>query len=243
MRRRDLIDKVVYVVGHRGTPLLVPENTLESFKRAMELGVDFIECDVHLSKDEEIVVMHDDKVDRTTSGRGHIRDYNLEELEALTISSGYKIPTMQDVLGLDFPVLIELKSFRAGTSHRIYTNLVCRLAGELQDTKSKRDIGLMSFDRTYIEQLHGSGFKRILLSSQFSDLDALKPLNLFGVGVEYHALDIARIDEAHNRHLSVMAWTVDRKEDIERMIGLGVDFVVSNDASLAVETARRLSRP
>ncbi len=243
LKRRNAKGRiVVYVIGHRGTPVYVPENTIESFKKAIGLGVDFVECDVHLSRDEEIVVIHDDKLDRTTSGRGRVKDFTLEELKKLTISSRFRIPTIEEVLGLDFPVLIELKSFHSGGSKRIYPNLAGKLLHALHRAKSGGNVILMSFDRAYIEQLRGSGFKRMLLFSEFPDLDALKALNLFGVGVEYHALNAREVNEAHNRLLSVMAWTADQKEDIEKVIGLGVDFVVSNDPELAIETTRQFGR-
>ncbi len=231
---------MVYIVGHRGTPVSVPENTIESFKKAIGLGVDFIECDVQSSKDGEIVVMHDSRLNRTTSGRGRIRDFTLEELNKLTIAGRFRIPTLAEVLALESRLLIELKSFRSGISKRIYPNLVAKLLDGLQGVKSRGDTILMSFDKSYIEQLHGSGYRRMLLSSKFPDLAALEAMDLFGVGVDHRSLNAGRIKEAHDRQLTVMAWTPDQKRDIERVIRAGVDYVVSNDPGLAIETSRQV---
>ena len=110
--------------AHRGCSQLYPENTLTSFKKAAELydkGLTGIELDVQLTKDREIVVIHDERIDRTTEGVGFVRDYTLEELKSINIRSiePYKehIPTLYEVINLLEPYLkrgmllnIELKN-------------------------------------------------------------------------------------------------------------------------------------
>ena len=81
-------------IGHRGAKGYIAENTLASFEKALELKVDAIELDVHLSSDEEIMVIHDATVDRTTNKKGFVRSYSSKELKALGI------PTLEDVLHL-----------------------------------------------------------------------------------------------------------------------------------------------
>src|SRR5918911_3997990 len=95
----------VWVVGHRGAMGHCPENTPASFERGLELGADWIELDVHLSRDGALVVIHDETVDRTTNGHGAVRDHTLAELEALDAGSwfgadyaGQRIPTLDEVL-------------------------------------------------------------------------------------------------------------------------------------------------
>src|SRR5688572_11167984 len=73
----------VWVVGHRGAMGYRPENTLASYEHALELGADWIECDVHLSRDGVPVVIHDETLDRTTNGHGLVRDHSLAELKRL----------------------------------------------------------------------------------------------------------------------------------------------------------------
>ncbi len=81
---RELFAKKVPLVGaHRGASHYYPENTMLSFKKALELGADYVELDVHLTKDEVPVVMHDSKLERTTNGKGNIRDYTIDELKQL----------------------------------------------------------------------------------------------------------------------------------------------------------------
>src|SRR3954452_22598120 len=67
-------------VAHRGASGFAPENMQSAFQIALSMGADILECDIHLTKDGELVIMHDDKVDRTTNGIGYIRDFTLEEL-------------------------------------------------------------------------------------------------------------------------------------------------------------------
>ncbi len=86
------------IYAHRGAITFAPENTLKAVKKAIELGVDGVEIDVRLTKDKELVVIHDKKVDRTTNGKGHVHSFTLEEIKELEIKGGEKIPTLEEVL-------------------------------------------------------------------------------------------------------------------------------------------------
>lgn len=95
------------IIAHRGSRGTRPENTLEAFLEALKVASDGIELDVHLSKDGEVVVIHDETVDRTTSGKGYVKDMTLQQLKALDAGSWFdpkysdaRIPTLQEVLTL-----------------------------------------------------------------------------------------------------------------------------------------------
>ena len=108
------------IFAHRGASGYAPENTLEAFRLAMEQGADGIELDVHLTKDGEVVVIHDETLDRTSNGQGKVRDYTLEELKKFSFHNhiekykGVQIPTLKEVLDLvknsSMKVNIELKT-------------------------------------------------------------------------------------------------------------------------------------
>ena len=94
-----------HIIGHRGAPKQAPENTLASFKRAFELGANWIEFDVRLTKDDELVIFHDEKLERTTSGQGCLIDHTLAEIQQLEAGSWFssefsdqRIPTLIDTL-------------------------------------------------------------------------------------------------------------------------------------------------
>lgn len=103
---------MVVKVGHRGAAGHEPENTLRSFRRAMELGADMVELDVHLCGSGELVVIHDETVDRTTDGTGEVAKMTLDEMRALDAGKGERIPTLQEVIDLAtgrMDINIELK--------------------------------------------------------------------------------------------------------------------------------------
>ncbi|HIE27612.1 TPA: glycerophosphodiester phosphodiesterase, partial [Candidatus Poribacteria bacterium] len=82
---------MVYVVGHRGAAGVEPENTIRGFRYALELGVDYAECDVHLTKDNHLIVMHDETVDRTTNSTGAIRNLTFAEIRSLDAGKGERV--------------------------------------------------------------------------------------------------------------------------------------------------------
>ena len=99
-------------VGHRGARAYEPENTLRSFKRAIELGVNAVELDIRRTKDGEVVVIHDAKVDKTKNGKGLVSELTLEEIKQLVTEKGERIPTLEealDFLDKKVKILIELK--------------------------------------------------------------------------------------------------------------------------------------
>lgn len=89
---------MVKIVGHRGVRFIEPENTLRAVRRAIELGVDAVEIDIRATSDMNIVVIHDETLDRTTNGRGYVNKYTLSELRSLDAGKGEKIPTLNEVI-------------------------------------------------------------------------------------------------------------------------------------------------
>ncbi len=103
-----------YVIGHRGAAGRAPENTLKAFRIGCESEAEVVECDIHLTKDKKLVVIHDGTLDRTTNGSGWVKDYTLEELRKLDAGEGEKIPTIEEVVDLVFrynkKLIIEIKA-------------------------------------------------------------------------------------------------------------------------------------
>lgn len=101
------------IIGHRGAAHYEPENTLLSISKAIELGVDAVEIDVHLSKDNELVVIHDETLERTTNGFGKVNETNFSALRNLNAGKGEKIPYLQEVINQTkdkVKLIIELKA-------------------------------------------------------------------------------------------------------------------------------------
>ncbi|CAN0604814.1 unnamed protein product [Ectocarpus sp. 12 AP-2014] len=108
------------VIGHRGAMGHETENTLPSIQKALDLGVDMIEIDVFKIKSGEVVVFHDDKLDRITNAPGNIEDYYIVDLMQVIVDGGHKIPMLQDVLKLiDNKVALNIELKGAGTADRV----------------------------------------------------------------------------------------------------------------------------
>lgn len=132
------------VIGHRGAAGLAPENTLASFRRAVELGVDAVELDVHVV-DGEPVVIHDDTVDRTTDGTGALEDHGLAALRELDAGDGERIPLLEEVFEAvprSVGINVELKGKGTGAV------LADRLRGD------GRPVLVSSFDRQELREFH-----------------------------------------------------------------------------------------
>ena len=107
-------------IGHRGAKAYEPENTLRSFKKALEIGVDAVELDVRKTKDKQLVVIHDADVKRTTDGKGLVSELTLKEIKEFSAEQGEKIPTLKealDFLDKKVKILIELKE--AGVEEKV----------------------------------------------------------------------------------------------------------------------------
>ncbi len=112
---------MVTKIGHRGAMGYAPENTLKSFKKALELNINCVELDVHACKSGELAVIHDDEVDRTTNGKGYIAEKDLNEVKILDAGEGEKIPLLSEVLDLiDKRIKINIELKAEGTAKPVY---------------------------------------------------------------------------------------------------------------------------
>jgi glycerophosphoryl diester phosphodiesterase len=218
------------IIGHRGAAGHEPENTLISFKKALELNVDMIELDVYVLKTGEIVIMHDNKVDRTTNGTGYVMDYNFSDLRLLDAGHGQKVPLLSEVLDLvdkKVPVNIELKG--QGTAKS-----VAALIETYKDEKGWTDalfivssfnhVELAEFIRLMPSIRTGALSEGILLGySEFAE-----KLGSFSANMSAEFVTSELVEDAHKRHLEVFVYTVNDESEITRMCSLGVDGVFTN---------------
>jgi glycerophosphoryl diester phosphodiesterase len=234
---------MVIAIGHRGAPFHEPENTLLSFRKAIELGAEMIELDVHMSSDGEIVVIHDETVDRTTDGKGLVGEMTISDLRSLDAGKGERIPILSEVLDVVdgvVPVNIELKGPNT--------------AGPVHDELSSR-IGAGALAEEYLV----SSFDPVLLND-FTVLGGGIPSGVLMNGKPELAIDFARdigavsvnpsarftterfVRFAHARGLEVYVWTVDDPDEMLRLALMGVDGIFSNapERVLAVRSAMEI---
>ena len=217
-------------IGHRGAMGYEPENTLRSFQKAIELGVDMIELDVYVLKTGELIVFHDDKVDRTTNGKGYLGDKTFEEIRQLDAGKGEQIPTLSEVLDLvnrKVMVNIELK----GTST---AEPVSHLVRDYIQNKgwNENDFVISSFDH---HELHL--FKTLNPKIKIGVLISCIPLGFARIAKDINAefinpclefINAALVKNAHKQGIKVLVYTVNDPDDIDRMKALGVDGIFSN---------------
>jgi len=211
-------------IGHRGARAYEPENTLRSFKKALELGVDAVELDVRRTKDGEIVVIHDAEVDRTTNGKDLVSKLTLKEIKELVTEKGEKIPTLEealDFLDKKVKILMELKE----------TGLEEKVLGLVHEKGLEKNVIIVSFLEEALRKVrelndeietgliyvrHGNPIKAALeLKANY-----LLPL--------YRFTHTANVQKAHENGLKVIVWTINRQEEVAEYVKKGVDGIASD---------------
>ena len=232
------LNNKILIIGHRGAKSVAPENTLKSFKKAIELGADFIEFDMHLSKDREIVIMHDENVFAITGKQGLIKNMTLEELKKLDCGEGEKIPTILEV--------IEIAKGKIGLQCEIKAlNLTEQLVKLLRTHSIINSSLVSSFIFTELVQLKkiepnlkiGLLISELLRSDKEMKNHVQKAINekFYSIHPFYKSINKELIEFAHKNNLKVVAWTVDSKVAMKKLIEIGVDGIITNDISKAKE--------
>ena len=226
---------MIEVVGHRGAKGLVPENTLPSFEKAIALGCDATECDVHLSADGHLVVCHDHTVDRTTNGSGRIAEMTMAELRALDAGNGAPIPLFDEVLSVvkgRILLLCELK----GEDTADAAVAAVRRAGMTESVVfSCFDYDRLARVRELGAELHVTG---ISSKPDAAGLERLVALGASHMDIYWTELSLEVVDAIHARGLLCRGWNPDTEADIRATLAMGVDSVSSNYPDLAVRVAR-----
>ncbi|MFH1175371.1 MAG: glycerophosphodiester phosphodiesterase family protein [bacterium] len=217
-------------IGHRGAKGYEPENTLASFKKALDLGVDAIELDVYVCETGELVVIHDDKVDRTTNGEGLVEEKTFEELQALDAGNGNKIPTLEEALNLinkKAIVNIELKGEKTA---KPVSELLKRY---ITKKRWQSDLFLVSsFSHRELFDFHNlmpqirTG--ALVVGIPLGYAKFAEKLGAYSVNLSMEFINQDFVDDAHKRGMKVFVWTVNDLDDIERMKKLGVDGIFSD---------------
>lgn len=220
----------ITIIGHRGACGHAPENTLASFTKALQIGVDIVELDVHLIKSGELVVIHDETVNRVSNGKGFVADKTLEEIKEYILEDGEKIPTLDEVCDLinrRCIINIELKGdATARPVAELIRNRVSEKGWSFEHffVSSFNHHELFTFHQLLPQVQTGALLEGIpfLYAAFATDIGASH------VVLHYHTVNEAFIQDAHNRGLQVFVYTVNDQEDMERLIGMGVDGIISN---------------
>lgn len=222
------------VIAHRGASGTRPENTLAAFRRAVELGAHMIELDVQRTSDGEVVVIHDDTLERTTDGRGRVTAHRMEALRRLDAGAwfgprwaGERVPTLAEVLGaVPLPVNVELKSSGEDDLERLALEVVLRAA-------ALGRVVFSSFDSRSLVRLRAASETAeiaVLWSSRrlSGALGIAERVRARALHVRKEAVSAAGVRDALSAGLEVRAWTVNDPTDSGRLEALGVRAVFTD---------------
>ncbi len=205
-----------------------PENTLASFRKALELGVDGVELDVHFV-DGHLLVFHDKQLERTTNGRGLLMDHDFARLRTLDAGNGQQIPTLPEVFAAinGRAILnIELKGSASAKP-------VAEFISDQRQAGCSNELFLVSsFDRQLlreVKQLDSQILLGLLIAGPLQDhLAFAAELQAYSLHPPLAVVDRALVEEAHALGLKVFVYTVNKTDDLEKMVTIGVDGVFSN---------------
>jgi glycerophosphoryl diester phosphodiesterase len=233
------------IVAHRGFSSIAPENTLIAFQKAIECGADYFELDVHKTKDDSIVVIHDSSIDRTSSNNmnGKIAELNYSDLKSVKVGhpkkfgdtyENEKIPTLREALEMSkgkIKVCIEIKVYGA----------------EKQILEIVNDLGLN--DEVIIFSFHYPVLAKIrqldknipilylINSADKTTIDDAKVIKSSAIGVG-HGTKVTKeyLGLAHNHGIEVWKWTVDDEDEMQQLIDIGLDGLITNFPDKAIIT-------
>ena len=224
------------VIAHRGASGHAPENTLAAFRKAAALGAPFVETDLHLTRDAHFVAIHDETLERTTNGRGRVREFTLAELRKLDAGSwfgsdftGERIPTLPDILEFanknDEVFYLELKLTGTwGGEHA--------LVGALQQSGEIARVVVMSFEPRVLESLRKSEatlMTALLYEGALRDpFDKALACGARQMAVRGDLVTPALLAEARRRDLQVVCWTVNNPAHVRALVAAGVDGIISD---------------
>lgn len=231
------------VWAHRGASgwdkQYAPENTMPAFIKACEMGADGIELDVQLTKDGEIVIIHDETVDRVSNGTGWVKDYTLNEIRKLNFAKlhpeyGFTtIPTLQELFQFmsknKILINIELK-----TGLIFYPRLEEKVLELVEKMNMSSRIIYSSFNHYSLKKIdeltHGEARTGILLCEQLVDIaNYAKKLGACAVHIPMNVVKHPGfIDECQKNNLKIHVWTVDNKMDMKKLCRLGVDAFITD---------------
>jgi glycerophosphoryl diester phosphodiesterase len=227
----------VLLGGHRGNPFEHPENTLASFASAIELGVDVIECDVHLSSDGHLAVIHDHTLERTTNGSGPVGARTIKALHRLDAGNGQPVPELDEVLELArgrVGLAIEIKSLPVR-----YPGLEERLVETVRDHGMVHDCAVICFDHRVIRKVRDLE-DRLVVGALVAGRPLMLPELLAYSRAEVYSPHWSFVDEdvvaeTHQCGAVVAVWTVDDLATLDAVVGAGVDAVYSNRPGVIAE--------
>ena len=232
------------IIGHRGAMGYAPENTMASFEEAVRRGADWIELDVQLSKDGEVVVIHDTAVDRTTNGEGLVRDLTWKKIKTLDAGAWHSpeyahqyVPSLTEVMTrfrnrhtsrhAPLGLIIELKTVKG-----MGGSLADAVVALIQREEFADRVIVISFDDVALQEVHTAS-KTLPIGLLYSDekedrSEQAKSIGAHAIFPRKTCVTARGVSVAHKAGLAIGAWTPNTKNELKRMLACGVDAIATN---------------
>jgi len=225
-------------IAHRGSSGSYPENTRLAFEKAIEAGADMIEMDCRLSKDGHVVVIHDDRLDRTARAKGFVKGKTLKQLKKLDVGAwlkksfkGERILTLEEILEIvsgKVEINLEIKSVLHGplgielkvlfiVSHFDYLERTIFSSFDYQSLRRLRELA----PDVRIGVLYGAGIKD-------NPFQAAREMNAYSLHIQREFATPHFLEEARELGLKSFVWTVNEVKEMEKFLSLGVDGIISD---------------
>ena len=231
------MDSPIVRIAHRGASADYPENTLLAFRRAVELGVDMIELDVQLTRDGELVVLHDETLERTTNGHGAVREYSYAELRTLDAGRGEYIPLLSEVYALLRPTPIRLCIEVKGDGDSEACAIAEATVALLERLDETNRAVVSSFLPAALHRVRELSNRLPLVLDPSPQDGSLQPSEIrrqaLAAGATTLSYDVRHLtraiaDEARLSGLALWAWAPNEADEVRRVLALGVPGVMTD---------------
>jgi glycerophosphoryl diester phosphodiesterase len=237
------------VIAHRGYSLVAPENTILSYQKAIAAGADMIELDINLTKDGELVMIHDHRLERTTNGTGFVHDYTLTEIQALDAGYNFKpyingttIPTTEETIKFainnGIKMCFEIKGGEVERS-KIIAHKLIELLNRYNAFKWASISSYYPEASAVARQLCPELVitrERLPDDKEFDLQDAIKQASILNSPIllsDFHTIDKKAVDGLHKAGIAMWAWNPFERNEIEQVISYGVDGIMGDNPEVA----------
>jgi glycerophosphoryl diester phosphodiesterase len=224
-------------IAHRGASAYAPENTLGAMRKAKELGASWVEFDVQLTKDDEVIVIHDETVNRTTNGKGEVKSFTLEDIQKLDAGDGEKIPTFVEMIKnlktLSLNANVELKSSEG--EELIVCKKVIAILDEYWPSSLAQPL-LSSFSHKIIMTLKkiDCAYPIAALMHEWNDgwLSYAKEIEPISINVNQEILTQERVQAIKSEGYDMLSYTVNTVERANELFVWGLDGIFTDHIDL-----------
>jgi len=217
-------------IGHRGARAYAPENTIKSFEKAIEIGVDAVELDIRKTSDNELVVIHDADIKRTTNGKGLVSELTLKEIRSFS-ADGEKIPTLDETLNfLDKKVKVFIELKEAGVEEQVLS-----IVGSKGLEKNVVIVSFLEDALKKVRELDSDIETGLIYAKHKNPVKAALELKANYLLALYRFTHSANVQKAHENGLKMVVWTINDPEEANEYFNKGVDGIASDKPDILMQ--------